>query len=125
MQVAIAYSDGKVGIWCDVTSINEDGSIDFYVINGAWKGRYHNGTVFVEYTKATFPAMLVWVGMAGLREHDDGKWSKFPDSYYNEAIHWIQEQIDDPDYVMTQPDQYVQAVRGQEKDNHVEDDIPY
>lgn len=124
MQIAIADTTGKVSLWCDVNSINEDGSIDFYVLNGAWEGRYHNGTVYVEYTKATFPAMLVWVGTAGLQEHSDGKWSKFPDSYYNEAIHWIQEQIDDPDYVMTQPEQYVAPVR--EKDEEDEwDDIPF
>lgn len=110
MQIAIAYSDGKVGIWCDVENINEDGSIDFWVLNGAWKGRYHNNTVFVEYTKATFPAMLVWVGSA-----------KGID--YNEAIAWIQEQIDDPDYVMTQPDQYVEPVREVEEDEW--DDIPF
>ena len=105
MQIAIAYSDGKVGIWCDVTGINEDGSINFYVLNGAWDGRYHSGTVYVEYTKATFPAMLVWVGER--------------DGDYNDVIPWIQEQIDDPEYVMTQPDQYVEPVR------EVEEDGPY
>lgn len=109
MEIAIATPDGKVSIWCDVTSINEDGSIDFYVINGAWDGRYHNGQVYVEYTKALFPGMLVWVGNAP--------------GDYNHAIHWIQDQIDNPDYVMTQPDQYVapaQAVVEEEWD-----DVPF
>ena len=124
MQIAIADPDGRVNLWCDVTSFNEDGSIDFYVLNGAWDGRYHNGTVFVEYTKATFPAMLVWVGTAGLQEHSDGKWSKFPDSYYNEAIHWIQEQIADPEYVMTHPNQYVEPVRVKDEEDEL-DDIPF
>ena len=109
MQIAIAHMDGKVGLWCHVNSINEDGSIDFYVLNGAWDGRHHNGTVFVEYTKATFPAMLVWVGA---RNGD-----------YNDVIPWIQEQIDDPDYVMTQPDQYVEPVREVEEDEW--DDVPF
>lgn len=111
MQIAIADPDGRVNLWCDVTSINEDGSIDFYVINGAWDGRYHNGTVFVEYTKATFPAMLVWVGKA-----------KYGD--YNDAIPWIQEQINDPDYVMTQPDQYVEPVSEKKEDTWF-DEIPF
>lgn len=111
MQIAIADTTGNVSLWCDVRNVNEDGSIDFYVLNGAWDGRYHNGTVFVEYTKATFPAMLVWVGSA-----------KGID--YNEAIAWIQEQIDDPDYVMTQPDQYVEPVRVRDEEDEW-DDIPF
>ncbi len=48
MQIAIANMDGNVSLWCSVNSINEDGSIDFDVINGAWRGRYNNGKVFVE-----------------------------------------------------------------------------
>lgn len=109
MQIAIADTDGRVSLWCDVESINEDGSINFWVINGAWKGRYHNGQVYIEYTKATIPGMLVWVGNAP--------------GDYNYAIHWIQEQIDDPEYVMTQPDQYVEPVREFEEDES--DDIPF
>lgn len=109
MQIAITYSNsGKVSIWCDVTRINKDGSIDFEVLNGAWSGRYHNGTVFVEYTKETIPAMLVWVGELN--------------GDYNEVIPWIQNQIDDPNYVMTQPDQYVEPVIEQDDD---ENDIPF
>lgn len=124
MQIAIADTTGKVSLWCSVNSINEDGSIDFYVINGAWSGRYHNGQVYVEYTKATLPGMLVWSGVAGLREHTDGKWSKYPDIHYNDAINWIEDQINDPEYVMTQPDQYVEPVR--EKDDEDEwDEIPF
>jgi len=107
MQIAIATPDGKVSLWCDVTSINEDGSINFYVINGAWKGRYHNGEVYVEYTKATFPGMLVWIGDAP--------------GDHNHAISWIQERIDDPDYVMTQLDQYVDSV----EENDLDDEIPF
>ena len=109
MQIAIADNTGNVNLWCSVNSINEDGSIDFDVINGAWRGRYNNGKVFVEYTKATFPAMLVWVGER--------------DGDYNDVIPCIQEQIDDPDYVMIQPDQYVEPVLEVEEDGW--DDIPF
>jgi hypothetical protein len=109
MQIAIATMDGNVSLWCSVNSINEDGSIDFDVINGAWRGRYNNGKVFVEYTKATFPGILVWVGQRG-------GWD------YNDAIRQIQEEIDNPEYVMTQPDQYVEPVTEQ-KDEW--DDVPF
>jgi len=109
MQIAIADLNGRVNLWCDVTSINEDGSIDFWVINGAWQGRYHNGKVYVEYTKALYPGILVWVGGRG--------------GDYNEVIRQIQEEIDNPEYVMTQPDQYVEPVR--EDEDEWEDDIPF
>lgn len=109
MQIAIANTDGKVSLWCSVNSINEDGSIDFDVINGAWRGRYNNGKVFIEYTKATIPGILVWVGERG--------------GNYNDVIPNIQAEIDNPEYVMTQPDQYVEPVREQEEDEW--DDIPF
>ena len=101
MQIAIAYTDSKVALWCDVKNIDKDGTIYFSVINGGWEGRYqagyHDGTVYVEYTKETLPGMLVWVGdLSG---------------HYNDVIPWIQGCIDDPDYVMTPPDQYVAPVR--------------
>ena len=109
MQIAIADTTGNVSLWCGVNSINEDGSIDFDVINGAWRGRYHNGKVFVEYTKATIPGMLVWVG-----QHSGN---------YNDIIPMIQDQVDDPDYVMVQPNQYVEPVREVEEDEW--DDVPF
>ena len=110
MQIAIADSTGTVSLWCSVNSINEDGSIDFYVINGAWSGRYDNGKVFIEYTKATIPGFLVWVGSRG--------------GNYNDVIPQIQEEIDNPEYVMTQPTQYVAAVREVEEDDEW-DDVPF
>jgi hypothetical protein len=109
MQIAIANTDGNVSLWCSVNSINEDGSIDFDVINGAWRGRYNNGKVFIEYTKATIPGMLVWVGSRG--------------GDYNDAIRQIQEEIDNPEYVMIQPDQYVEPVK--EQDDEYVDDVPF
>jgi len=108
MQIAIANTDGNVSLWCHVISINEDGSIDFDVINGAWRGRYNNGKVYVDYTKATYPGFLVWVGQRG--------------GDYNQAIRQIQEEIDNPEYVMTQPDQYVEPVREQEDEW---DEVPF
>jgi len=108
MQIAIADSAGKVSLWCNVESINDDGSIDFYVINGAWDGRYHNGNVFIKYTKETIPGFLVWVGSRG--------------GHYNVAIRQIQEEIDAPEYVMTQPDQYVEPVRIVDE---LDDDVPF
>lgn len=116
MQIAIADPTGRVSLWCTAEGINEDGSINFWVINGAWYGRYHNGQVFIEKeTEASFPGMLVWVGDA-----------KFTNSDYNEAIYWIQDQIDDPDYAMTQPDQYVAPPKPvKEYDDEWDDDIPF
>ena len=109
MQIAIANTDGNVSLWCNVNSINEDGSIDFDVINGAWRGRYNNGKVFIEYTKATIPGILVWVGSRG--------------GNYNDVIPQIQEEIDNPEYVMTQPNQYVEPAREQEEDEW--DEVPF
>jgi hypothetical protein len=110
MQIAIADTEGRVNLWCIVNSINEDGSIDFYVINGAWNGRYHKDTVYVEYTKATYPGMLVWAGEKG--------------GNYNDVIVWIQGQIDDSEYVMTQPDQYVEPVREKIEEDEW-DEVPF
>lgn len=101
MQIAIATPDGKVSLWCYHNGMDDDGSIRFSVINGAWDGKFKDNTVYVNYTKGTFPGMIVWAGeAAGLRQHENGKWSRFSDSYYNEAIAWIQDQIDDPEYAM-------------------------
>jgi hypothetical protein len=108
MQIAIADTTGKVSLWCSVNSINEDGSIDFDVINGAWRGRYNNGKVFIEYTKATIPGFLVWVGSRG--------------GDYNAVIPQIQEEIDNPEYVMTQPNLYVEPAREPEDEW---DDVPF
>ena len=108
MQIAIADTTGKVSLWCSVNSINEDGSIDFDVINGAWRGRYNNGKVFIEYTKATISGFLVWVGSRG--------------GDYNAVIPQIQEEIDNPEYVMTQPNLYVEPAREPEDEW---DDVPF
>jgi hypothetical protein len=87
MQIAIADSEGRVDLWCDYNGLDEDGSIRFSVINGAWDGRFKDNMVYVEYTKSSFPGHLVWAGSAKGRD-------------YNDAISWIQEQIDDPEYAM-------------------------
>jgi hypothetical protein len=50
----------------------------------------------------------VWVGSRG--------------GNYNDVIPKIQEEIDNPEYVMTQPDQYVEPVREQEDEW---DEVPF
>ena len=80
MTIAIANPDTptKVNLWCKVEKVLEDGSIKFYVINGAWEGiLYTNNTFKVKDTGMIFPGMKVWEGeVPGKRD-------------YNEAIHWI------------------------------------
>jgi hypothetical protein len=109
MQIAIADNSGKVSLWCTVNSINDDGSINFWVINGAWAGVYHNEFVFIEHVNETITGFLVWVGQKS--------------GDYNEVISNIQEEIDDPDYVMIQPNQYVEPAKEQE--DEYEDDVPF
>jgi hypothetical protein len=112
MQIAIAGKSDKVSLWCKVIKLNrETGAIDFWVINGAWQGKYHDGQVYIEDdTESSLPGTLVWVGE---RTED-----------YNEAIRLIQKEIDSPEYVMIQPDQYVEPKR-QIKEYDDEDDIPF
>ena len=43
--------------------------------------------------------------------------------HYNGALPWIQEQIDNPEYIMIQPDQYVEPVL--EPDDEDYDEIPF
>ena len=123
MQLAIADNTGKVALWCYHDGTDEDGTIHFSVINGAWAGTFKDNTVYVEYTKGTFPGFLVWAGIAGLKEHADGHWSRFSDSYYNEAIAWIQEQIADPEYTMI-PYEQIKAYEP-EKYELDDDDVPF
>ena len=112
MQIAIADLKGRVNLWCDVNNINEDGSIDFYVINGAWYGTYHDGQVYVEATNKLLPGKLVWVGDCN--------------GNYNEVMPWIQEHIDSPGYVMIQPDQYIAPARiVDDYKDEWDDDIPF
>ena len=113
MQIAIADTTGKVSLWCDYNGMDEDGFIHFSVINGGWEGKFKDNTVYVNRYGTESPGILVWAGQA-----------KFNRYYYNKAILWIQEQIDDPDYVMTQPDQYVVPVRIK-KDEDEWDDVPF
>lgn len=121
-QLAIADPDGTVGLWCDYEGTDENGFIHFFVINGAWRGTFKDNMVHIKYTKEDKPGLLVWVGVAGLKEHGDGKWSRFPDSRYNEAIDWIQEQIDMPGYnalPYEQIEEYKMPVREEDDDDEV------
>ena len=85
MTIAIAYPDRptEVNLWCTVEKVLPDGSITFYVINGAWNGiLYTNGTFKVNMTGTIFPGIKVWEGRA-----------PFSDMQYNEAIQWINKQL--------------------------------
>lgn len=69
-------------LWCDIAAENER-KIEFYVINGAWKGSLENGNLFVEATSETCGNQtVVWRGKA-----------PFGNADYNRAIEWIEEQI--------------------------------
>lgn len=132
MQIAISDLDGKVSLWCYHGGVDEDGFIHFNVINGLWNGKFKDNTVYVEHTKASYPGMIIWVGdAAGLKQHKDNKWSKFPDHCYNEAIAWIQEQIDNPEYVMLPLEsvyEYKPKIKNtynNQNDEWNEDEIPF
>lgn len=132
MQIAIADINGKVNLWCYHNGTDEDGFIRFGVINGAWDGKFKDNEVYVDYTERLFPGFIVWAGeAAGLKQHEDGKWSRFSDGHYNEAIEWIQKQIDDPEYAML-PLETVYEYKPEFKkiydlysDEWDEDDIPF
>lgn len=32
---------------------------DFYVVNGDWSGTYHNGEIFIHYTRKTFSGVKI------------------------------------------------------------------
>lgn len=76
-----------VSIWCNDEGKMKDGSRKFSVINGAWKGYlFEDNTLLVERTGARLPAIVVWEGEVPITY-------KRSFGYYNEAIHWIEEQI--------------------------------
>lgn len=120
MQIAIADPSGKINLWCYHNGMDEDGFIRFSVINGAWDGKFKDNQVYVDYTKGIFPGFIVWAGNA-----------KFSDSRYNEAIHWIQEQIDDPEYAMIPLETVFEFKPDSKKysdidpDEWYDDDIPF
>ena len=124
MQIAITDNTGKVQLWCYHEGMDEDGAIRFRVINGAWDGKFKDNTVYVNDTKASYPGFLVWAGIAGLKEHENHKWSRTPDYHYNDAIQWIQEQIDDPEYTMI-PYEQINAYEPEKYELDDEDDVPF
>lgn len=116
MQIAIATTDGKVSLWCDIDSIDEDGTIHFNVINGGWNGTFKDNMVHVNYTNNDIPGLLVWAGHA-----------KFNVSYYNEAIGYIQNLISSDDYVLTPPES-IKNIFLEEKKRYAEtyqDEVPF
>jgi len=73
--------NSKVSIWCSIYREYDTGTITFYVINGAWSGTLKDGFIYIKGEKISEGEVL-WKGIC---PHDD----------YNEAIPWIQEQVDD------------------------------
>lgn len=87
MAETVAIGDlatGKVSLWCEETRATETGYV-FEVLNGAWEGTYDRdaGTVYVHYTKRTFPARELWRGVVPALHNGD----------YNTAMAWIQAQV--------------------------------
>lgn len=87
-RMTIAISDParpkEVSLWVSAEKKRKDGSFDFDVINGLWKGTfYSNNTIKVHLTGMVWPAIVVWEGTVPA-----------PDSHnYNTAIEWIEREI--------------------------------
>lgn len=81
--IAISYPDtpDKVQLWCSYTEHHDH--ILFFVLNGAWDGRFENGFVTIKGSSHSFPAKIVWKGKVPSRTNND----------YNMAINWIEGQI--------------------------------
>jgi hypothetical protein len=124
MQIAIADDTGKVSLWCEHNGVDKDGFLHFYVINGAWKGKFKDNIVHITATNDDISGYLVWSGTAGLQKHANGRWSKYADNYYNEAIAWIQDLIDSPDYVMS-PLNVIYEYQPKYDDYEHDDEIPF
>lgn len=74
--------DGVVSILCSVRKNNEDGSIRFWVENGAWEGTFYpNGDVYVHETNQTYSGNEILWESDTLSLH------------YNEAIREINESL--------------------------------
>lgn len=95
---AIAHPDWPktVSLWCGDEGKMKDGSRKFRVINGAWIGYlYPDNTLLVEATGTRTPAIVVWEGVVPKRAQY-GQVGSNDDHYingYNQAIRWIEEQI--------------------------------
>lgn len=72
----------KVSCLCEFRGENSDGSIEGYVINGAWDFTLRGDQLTVHYSGITFPSEIVWQG-------------RLPDGVggYNGAIEWIEDQL--------------------------------
>lgn len=84
--IAIAHPDNPndVKIWCDVEKVLADGTIVFYVINGAWKGKlFTDNTLQVADDAKRIPAIKVWEGLVPRPYNQD----------YNLAIPWINAEL--------------------------------
>jgi len=90
-----ARGSQKVELWCDGVKRRPNGTVSFYVINGAWNGALtkdgqlrinvpasHDGRFKARTREEPGPYDIVWEGKA-----------PFSDVEYNEAIQWIEGQI--------------------------------
>lgn len=120
VQIAIADMSGKVTLWCEYLGTDNDGFIHFIVINGRWYGRFKDNQVYIEDDEISYPGFLVWAGYA--KPHS-GVWYR---NSYNEAIVYIQDVIDDPEYVMM-PYEVIAKVKitKLKEDTEDEDQIPF
>lgn len=80
MQIAIADENNRIFVWADVIGYERSTTL-FDVLNGGWRGCISHDIVTVTNTSKSHPGKIVWNGVA-------------PFGDYNEAIPWIQEQVD-------------------------------
>ncbi len=86
MSFAIGKPGGtRVDLWCEGTpKPRKDGSVPFYVINGAWSGTLRDGRVFTDrYGNDCGPGAILWAGKVPAPHGRD----------YNSAIAWIEQQL--------------------------------
>lgn len=120
VQIAIADMPGKVTLWCEYLHTDNDGFMHFNVINGAWNGRFKDNQVYIEDDEISYPGFLVWAGYA--KPHS-GVWYR---NSYNEVIPYIQDMIDDPEYVMMSYEMISKLQEEEDnEDTDDEDQIPF
>jgi len=81
IAIAHPYDSNKVSLWC--TFKKRKDHTEIYVINGAWSGKLYGDYLVIDANNLEIPAEIIWEGDV-----------PEPQSYdYNEAIHWIEQQL--------------------------------
>jgi hypothetical protein len=76
-----AIGEGKkASLLCEVCAVHADGSIEGFVINGAWDFTLKDGLLTVTQYGTQIPAKIVWTGAV-------------PNVDYNAALAYIDEQL--------------------------------